>query len=90
MRLQVIFFQEIKSFIIFGTFFRRSKVEKALKSTFDFLKNLLVTSTIRRSKVDYIVFLTFNLLKNNAVTRTIRRLTVENNGFKVFFRLLIS
>ena len=56
------FFQEIKSFIIFGTFFRRSKVKKALKSTFDFLKNLLVTSTIRRSKVDYNVFLTFNLL----------------------------
>ncbi len=59
------FFQEIKSFITFCTFFRRSKVKKALQSTLHLLKNLLVKSMIRRSKV-------------------------ENNGFRVFFRLSIS
>jgi hypothetical protein len=64
-------FQEIESFIIVSIFLRRLKVETAVFSTFDLLKNLSVTSTIRRSKVVYNAFLTFDLLKNNAVTSTI-------------------
>jgi hypothetical protein len=48
-RLKVSFFMRSKV-LYFSTFFRRSKVEKALFQTFNLLKNLFATSLIRRLK----------------------------------------
>jgi hypothetical protein len=42
-----------------------------------------------RSKVDYKAYLTFNLMIVFVSKKFFRRSKVENNGFKVFFRLSI-